>query len=793
MFANFQSASLLTNSSTQAAWINHLFLNLEKKLIHPFRKHAAKSSYNILTSKSLKGNQTRVSQVFIPKSSKLRNNYMSLLFSSLSSAKRLFELDLLENVNPKFSFIDGLSNKKLGLNLRMSFSEPIRKKNDMNQFSSFGFFSSKCSFHSSLGRAQTLASFQIVSVRGFKSRTERNLGALESEANQDPSNPEKQAAFYQELLTAGYYPLIISRFENYDLGVNLDCLQAYVLALIKSNQSDKVAAKFLEAIQTKTSLRGLKLPNGVTSQDIVRAIDEARPFENNNKLQNEVGNKARPMHVIVEESSSAVMWKTIRSVGSGLAFMFLTLTFVSLLLENSGITKSPTKTTPEFEPDLSNSVTFEDVQGVDEAKNELIEMVEFLKDPSRFDQIGGKLPKGILLTGPPGTGKTLLARAVAGEAGVPFFFMSGSEFDEMYVGVGARRVRELFAAARKKAPSIVFIDEIDAVGARRNPKDQAYMKQTLNQLLVDLDGFSPSEGVIFIGATNFPQLLDKALVRPGRFDRHIEVSLPDVRGRIQVLKLHSKSIPLADNVDLEIVARGTPGFSGADLANLVNLAAIQASRKRSSKVQPEHFEFAKDRILMGAERKSMVVSDKSKRITAYHEGGHALVAFHTPCAMPLHKATIMPRGRSLGMTMQLPEMDKDNYSKCEYKAMLDVAMGGRVAEEILLGDEHVTSGAQNDFQQATNIARSMVTQLGMCPTLGRVDYDSQYEKLSSDTKLEIDAQIRKLLDDSYSRASTLLRSKRKELDLLASALIEWETLSVSQIEEVIHGKKPTFN
>ncbi|CAG8646029.1 8538_t:CDS:2 [Racocetra fulgida] len=429
-------------------------------------------------------------------------------------------------------------------------------------------------------------------------------------------------------------------------------------------------------------------------------------------------------------------------------------------MENSGLLKTGGSQS-EFEPSSQQVVKFSDVHGVDEAKEELEELVEFLKDPSKFTGLGGRLPKGVLLTGPPGTGKTLLARAVAGEAGVPFFFMSGSEFDEMYVGVGARRVRELFAAARRKAPSIVFIDELDAIGSKRNPKDQTYMKQTLNQLLVDLDGFSQTEGVIFIAATNFPELLDKALVRPGRFDRHVAVPLPDVHGRMQILEHHLKNVQISNDVKISVIARGTPGFSGADLANLVNQAAIQASRDGAQEVAMRHMEYAKDKILMGAERKSAIITSENKKLTAYHEGGHALVALYTPGALPLHKATIMPRGATLGMTVQLPEMDKDNYTKKEFLAMVDVAMGGRVAEEMIFGKENVGPVAHPE---------------------------EDMEHLSSQTKLVIENEIKSLLENAQIRVANILKTHKDELHRLANALIEYETLTQEEIESVIKGK-----
>ncbi|KAI0244141.1 i-AAA protease yme1 [Massospora cicadina] len=638
-------------------------------------------------------------------------------------------------------------------------------------------------------------------TRGFKSKVEHRLGELESEANQDPANPAKQAAFYRALYESGYHSIVVNRFENYDLGADLKCLEAYVLSLIQLGQSERVAGRVVATLQNKAAFQGLTLPPMASNQELLRAIKEADATYKEKPFQGALGANGQPIRVIVEEgnvvgcwnstrclATRLSLWKSVRSIGTGLAYAFLALTFISLILENTGLSKTGNKSMPEFEPDTQAPVSFDDVQGVDEAKNELMELVDFLKDPSRFNAMGGKLPKGVLLTGPPGTGKTLLARAVAGEAGVPFFFMSGSEFDEMYVGVGARRVRDLFAAARKRAPSIVFIDELDSVGARRNPKDPSFMKQTLNQLLCELDGFAPSEGVIFIGATNFPELLDKALLRPGRFDRKVDVPLPDVRGRIQVLRLHAKKVVLDGEANLEVIARGTPGFSGADLANLINLAAIEASRERSLTVTAQHLERAKDRVMMGAEKKSMFISESERQCTAYHEGGHAVTAYFTPCAQPLYKATVIPRGSSLGLTMQLPEMDKTSYSKCEYRAMLDVCMGGRVAEELFLGEDFVTSGASNDFTHATRLSRSMVTQLGMSPKLGVVDYTAHYDQLSPATKAEIDAQVKALLDESYARVTALLKSKRTELDRLAAALARNETLNLPEMEAAMRGR-----
>ncbi|OBZ75445.1 ATP-dependent zinc metalloprotease FTSH 5, mitochondrial [Grifola frondosa] len=481
------------------------------------------------------------------------------------------------------------------------------------------------------------------------------------------------------------------------------------------------------------------------------------------------------------------------------------LVVLAVLLENSGLMKAGPRQA-EFEAVQSKTYKFSDVQGVDEAKEELQEVVEFLKDPTSFATLGGKLPKGILLTGPPGTGKTMLARAVAGEAGVPFLFASGSEFDEMFVGVGAKRVRDLFATARKKQPAIIFIDELDAIGGKRTSRDQHYMKQTLNQLLVEMDGFLQTEGVIVIAATNFPDSLDPALVRPGRFDRHIAVPLPDVRGRVQILKHHMKNVITAPEVDTAILARGTVGFSGADLQNMVNQAAVQASREGAKAVNLKHFEWAKDRIIMGAERKSTYISDEVKRMTAYHEvrilsrlnakvgliqdskGGHALVALYTDGAMPLHKVTCVPRGHALGITSQLPEDDRYSVSLKQYLATIDVCMGGRVAEELIYGPENVTSGASSDLQQATRTARAMVKNWGYSDKIGPVYYNDREESISPQKKDEIEGEVRSLLIAGESRVTSLLKSKEEELHRLASALIEHETLDAEEVKKVIKGE-----
>uniref|UniRef100_A0A7R9VRD6 AAA+ ATPase domain-containing protein n=1 Tax=Chlamydomonas euryale TaxID=1486919 RepID=A0A7R9VRD6_9CHLO len=462
-----------------------------------------------------------------------------------------------------------------------------------------------------------------------------------------------------------------------------------------------------------------------------------------------VGTAKNPVVMsFAEPSFSSQFWRTMRTLGT----VFILVTCLSTLLDDKGGLTKGLLANPDLKPQHATNTKFVDVMGVDEAKHELMEVVEFLKDPAKFTALGGKLPRGVLLVGPPGTGKTLLARAIAGEAGVPFFYTSGSEFEEVFVGVGARRVRDLFAAAKKHSPCIVFIDEIDAIGGNRNPKDQQYMRMTLNQLLVELDGFKASEGVIVVAATNFPEVLDKALIRPGRFDRHVVVPNPDVEGRRQILERHFNDIPRAADVDLKVIARATPGFSGADLANLINVAALQAAKTGSKTVDMSSLEYARDRIMMGAERKSAVISEKNRRLTAYHEGGHALVAMFTPGADPVHKATIVPRGMALGMVSQLPEEDATSISRKQMLARLDVCMGGRVAEELIFGDDDVTSGASSDLKQATSLARAMVTKYGMSDKVGHVslDYEDDGRSMSSETRAAIEAEVRTILQVSLA-------------------------------------------
>ncbi|MEO9875995.1 MAG: ATP-dependent zinc metalloprotease FtsH [Anderseniella sp.] len=451
-------------------------------------------------------------------------------------------------------------------------------------------------------------------------------------------------------------------------------------------------------------------------------------------------------------------------------------------------------------------VMFEDVAGVDEAKEDLEEVVEFLRDPHKFQRLGGKIPKGALLVGPPGTGKTLLARAVAGEANVPFFTISGSDFVEMFVGVGASRVRDMFEQAKKNAPCIIFIDEIDAVGRHRGAglgggNDER--EQTLNQLLVEMDGFEANEGVILVAATNRPDVLDPALLRPGRFDRQIVVPNPDVKGREKILKVHMRNVPLAPDVNAKTIARGTPGFSGADLANLVNEAALLAARRSRRLVTQSDFEDAKDKVMMGAERRSMAMNEEEKRLTAYHEGGHAIVAMNVPAADPVHKATIIPRGRALGMVMQLPEGDRYSMKFKQMTSRLAIMMGGRVAEELTFGADNVTSGAQSDIDQATKLARAMITQWGYSKELGMVSYGDNQEEvflghsvartqnMSEETARKIDSEIKRLVDDGYKTARTILTKKKKDLEALAQGLLEYETLSGDEITDLLNGKPPS--
>jgi ATP-dependent metalloprotease len=617
----------------------------------------------------------------------------------------------------------------------------------------------------------------------------RNLLAhMEQTANNNPSSATAQNAFYQALLRANMPEILVERYQTGRYATNTACENAYMRALERIG-SQEVGAAGVGSMAGRTPAGQSNTMSNEQLQAIGQAVSAKHQGGNVTISKQGSGAKNEPLYVVVDESLGSQIFRWIKFLAVFILVGYCALVVLTLMIEATGVLKKVGGAqNAEAKPELQNT-RFSDVHGCDEAKEELQELVEFLKAPERFSTLGGKLPKGVLLVGPPGTGKTLLARAVAGEAGVPFFYMSGSEFDEVYVGVGAKRVRDLFTAARSKSPAIIFIDELDAIGSKRHERDAAYAKQTLNQLLTELDGFDQNSGVIIIGATNFPQSLDKALTRPGRFDRNVVVPMPDVRGRIAILKHHLRNIRTDAAVDPAIIARGCPGFSGAELENVVNQAAIRASKNKAAKVTLEDLTWAKDKIMMGAERKSAVIQQKDKVMTAYHEGGHALVAMMTESSTPLYKATIMPRGHALGLTQMLPELDKVSETKKEMMAQIDVCMGGKVAEELVYGPDNVTTGASSDIQNATAVARMMVTQAGMSEALGNVDLSSDYARLSPETKRAIEAEIRRLVEDGRDRAMKLLTKNREGLDRLAKALVEYETLGKEEIEMVVRGEK----
>jgi cell division protease FtsH len=549
----------------------------------------------------------------------------------------------------------------------------------------------------------------------------------------------------------------------------------------------------------------------ISGQEIIGHFSDNRTFQTYSPPHANVSERLLSSHVDITvrpESAGTHFWWTVLTIGL-LIILIAIWAYLWRFWQTGGLggirSTELGKSKAKLLTAMSGKVTFDDVAGVNEAKEDLQEIVEFLRDPGKFQRLGGRIPRGVLLVGPPGTGKTLLARAIAGEAGVPFFLISGSDFVEMFVGIGASRVRDMFEQAKKNAPCIIFVDEVDAVGRRRGTglgggNDER--EQTLNQLLVEMDGFEANEGIILIAATNRPDVLDPALMRPGRFDRQIQVPNPDFIGREKILKVHARKVPLAPDVDLKIVARGTPGFSGADLMNLVNEAALLAARRSKRIVTNQEFEDARDKIMMGAERRTLSMTEEEKKLTAYHEGGHALVQLTVPGAMPIHKATIIPRGRALGMVQGLPERDQVSQTFEQLTAMLAIAMGGRVAEELIFGHDKVTSGAASDIQQCTRVARTMITQLGFSDKLGTVAYaEPQQEQflgyslgrqqtLSEATQQTIDAEVRRLVQEAYDKAKQILTEKKAQLDTLANGLLEFETLTGEEMKGLLQGKRP---
>lgn len=562
------------------------------------------------------------------------------------------------------------------------------------------------------------------------------LITLERETYVHAEDEAKRLKFYRELIKSKLYACVVEHFETQTKQLKKlpFGLEEYIVALLGINANQK-------------------------------ALKE---IERNYKIYSRSG-PVYPSNIKLIKFTSWIIIAVI--IGSVISSLALGMDMIKISEKRDPVT---------------SDVKFADIKGCDDAKQDLEDVVRFLKDPKSFNKLGGSLPKGVLLTGPPGTGKTLLAKAVAGEAGVTFFNASGSEFEEMYIGLGAKRIRELFQQIKNHGKCVLFIDEIDAIGGTRKMKDMQGTRMTLNQLLVEMDGFDSSKGVVVIGATNFPELLDLALLRPGRFDLQVFVPFPDLKGREEILNLYLKKIKVADDVKVDVLARGTPGCSGADLSHIVNTAAIEAVIRNQRKVSMQLLEFAKDKVLMGVERALSASNTKVRNITAYHEGGHAIVSVFTSASMPIHKATILPRGNSLGMVMRLPEGDQFNKSKEELLADLDVAMGGRVAESLVFGDENVTTGASSDIVQASKIARAMVTHYGMSEKLGPVQYsEKDISQLSQSTLTLIDQESQRLLSESYERVKQLLTKHRDDLDKLAKNLLIYETLSGEDIYELL--------
>jgi ATP-dependent metalloprotease len=645
------------------------------------------------------------------------------------------------------------------------------------------------------------------------------LKQLERVANQNPTNPTIQYEFLSELMQT-YPEAVIHRFEKYPEFV-LDERSA----LLYFGALQRVGKNGMEKFDLRSFVKRVKGNSSVIDPLKMQALIDLDPGKGSGKnrvaLATEVmqilsgvhgntapvgamgmsgvgalgsmargGNQKNPLFVSMSSPGSGRM--ALFTLAKQVLIAFVVVSAITAVMDEKGIGgRGMGMNSKHIQEAEGSDVRFEDVKGVEEAKAELEEIVEYLKNPEKFTRLGGKLPRGLLLTGPPGTGKTLLAKAIAGEAGVPFFFSSGSQFEEVYVGLGAKRIRELFEAAAKKSPAIIFIDEIDALGGSRKLKDQSALKMTLNELLVQLDGFDENNGIIVIGATNFAESLDEALLRPGRFDKHVAVPLPDVGGRKEILEMYAKKTKIAKDVDMNIIARGTVGFSGADLYNLMNQAALKASTDGLNSITMNVLEYAKDKIMMGAERKTAVITAETAKVTAFHEAGHALVAVLSDGASPIHKATIMPRGSALGMVTMLPDGDQTSQSLKEMLAFMDVAMGGRVAEELIFGAENVTSGASSDIFNATRTARAMVTKYGFSEEVGIVYHggNTGEESASASTRAKIDAEVKNLTDSSYKRAKELLKKYSKEHQLLAETLLEYETLTGDEVRDIIHKRK----
>jgi ATP-dependent metalloprotease len=633
------------------------------------------------------------------------------------------------------------------------------------------------------------------SIRGISTSAINRSGMKELEmmANRAPKDAHAQYEYLKSIVDR--FPLaVIKRVESNNFAVSEDVMRMYTQAnrLLSESSGHRAFTTPMRGPSSgsnpgeATSFLGRfesSFGSGTSSAASAASAEAAAS----------PGSAAAPLHMVISPGGpKQMLWKAV----SGVAWLFLILTGIEVLTEDKGGGRGGpggllgvATGRKDVSPVVDVPTRFKDVQGVDEAKVELQDVVAYLKDPAKFTRLGGRMTAGVLLMGPPGTGKTMLARAVAGEASVPFFYISASELEEMFVGVGARRVRDLFAAAKAAAPAIIFIDEIDAVGSRRSPRDQQYARMTLNQLLVELDGFANAEGtgVVVIAATNFPESLDKALIRPGRFDLHITVARPTVSGRLAILQEHCKKLHLAGEVDLPTIALSTPGFSGAELANMCNIAALKAAAQSKASVEMHDFEMAKDRILMGSPRMHHGMKPSDLRTTAYHEGGHALVALKTAGARPIHKATILPRGQALGMVVQLPEGEEVSRNVTQLKAEMDVAMAGRAAEVLILGQEYATTGASSDLRHATRIARAMVQQQGFSPKVGLIFLeDEDIKQLSPASREAVDVEVARLLEESYQRALRLLKQHESDLHLLAKELLQKETMTSQEMHALLN-------